>query len=73
MRQESDGQIKLYKVVMWLFAFTAFFNVIYGEWLTAMLDAIIAAYSYKLYTLNMEIKKYFRAKDALDDAYIGID
>ena len=73
MRVLTDGQIKLYKVVMWIFAFTAICNLICGEWLIVMLDVIIAAYSYELYTINIEIKNYLRAKDALDSTHIDID
>ena len=73
MRQLSDNQIRMYKVVMWIFAFTTFFNLICGEWLIAMLDAIIAMCAYELYELNTEIKNYFWAKDALDSTHIDID
>ena len=73
MRQLSDNQIKMYKVVMWIFAFTTFFNLICGEWLVAILDAIIAMYAYELYSVYTEIKNYFWAKDALDGTHIDID
>lgn len=58
---------------MWVFAFIAICNLVYGEWLIAGLDTIIALYAHELYKLNTEIKNYVRVKDALDSTYIDID
>ena len=73
MRPFSDNQIRMYKIVMWIFAFTAFFNIICGEWLMAILDGIIAVYANELYSVYTEIKNYFRVKDTLDNTYTDID
>ena len=73
MRPFSDNQIRMYKVVMWIFTFTAFFNLICGEWLVAILDGIIAVYANELYSIHTEIKKYFEEKDALNSTHIDID
>ena len=63
----------MYKVVMWIFAFTAFFNIICGEWLMAILDGIIAVYANELYSIHTEIKKYFEEKDALNSTHIDLN
>ena len=73
MRPFSDNQIRMYKVVMWIFAFTTFFNLICGEWLIAILDGIIAVYANELYSIHTEIKNYFWAKDVFDNTHIDID